>query len=207
MTGIVLAIVIVIMSPQSFSLMLPYRDRLWLQETLVVKGLCTRKMETIYWVNKVIKESLESLLPSSFIFALVDRSASSFGYYLFLLHLWDIFPFLCSTYYCPKTRSHCLLPDWCSCLQTFLEPWFSNCGSPSNSITVKPHSLLDRQHLKHFPDLLNPGAHSLPGCMAYIQCHLLPPTSFALLGQCVFVLPLEYFLVLIVLTTSFVRGG
>lgn len=43
----------------------------------MVEVLCTRKIETIYRVNKVIKVSLESIPPSSFLFALKDNLASS----------------------------------------------------------------------------------------------------------------------------------
>ena len=121
------------------------------------------------------------------------------------------FPFLYSTYHYPKTCSNCLLFNWSSCIQTLLEPWFSKCGSLSNSITIKPLSLLDMKHLKPHPDLLTLGAHSLFCCRACVQPHLIPPTTFALsicmLVQCVCVLPLECFLILMVLTISFARAG
>lgn len=55
----------------------------------------------------------------------------------FFLHCLDFSCFLYFTCYCPS--SHCLLLYWCSCLQIPLE--FSNYGSWSSNITIKPHSL------------------------------------------------------------------
>lgn len=67
-------------------------------------------------------------------------------------------------------------------------------GSQSSSLTIKPHSLLDMQHLKPHPDLLNRGG------MFPILLQGLPTTLFAItyylcseymLGQHVFVLLFE----------------
>ena len=124
---------------------------------------------------------MKSIPPPSFLFVLMDCLASSLGYYYYYYFFFGyisgiFFPFLYSTNHYPKTCSHCLLFAWSSCLQTLLEPWFSKCGSLSNSMTIKPLSWLDMKPLKPHPDLLTPGAHSLFCCRACVQPHLMPPT-------------------------------